>query len=228
MSQNHHTYNVVVVTIVGILGVVAIIIEYLRKRKANLFVAKIAFNRISKREFKRILGKHKYTCLTSRISSPGTGDYFQGTYEGVNACIFSIATGGKFTTTQRLAVLLKGDFSHLPHFIVKSKSFSGEVGDMLGLRKHDPSYPTPLIDKYDVISDDNTATASILTSEFVNYCLTEEGIGVEAFGGDLLIYTILDVVPENYEVAIRQAYRLVNTLGIAPEHNSNGGQESEI
>jgi len=58
--------------------------------------------------------------------------------------------------------------------------------------------------------------------------LTEEGIGVEAFGGDLLIYTILDVVPENYEVAIRQAYRLANTLGIAPEHNSNGGQESEI
>jgi len=229
MSQNHHTYNVVVVTIAGVLGVLALITEYFRKRKANLFVSKISFRRISGREFKRILGKHKYACLTSSIASPATGDYFQGTYEGVNACIFSIATGGKFTTTRRLAVLLKGNFSHLPHFIVKSKSFSGEVGDMLGLRKHDPSYPTPMIDKYDVISDDNTATASILTSEFVNYCLTEEGIGVEAFGGDLLIYTILDVVPENYDVAIRQAYRLANTLGMAFERNSDDdSQESGI
>lgn len=221
MSQNHHTYNVVVVTIVGILGVVAIITEYLRKRKADLFVAKIAFQRISGREFKRILGKHKYACLNSRIASPATGDYFQGTYEGVNSCIFSIATGGKFTTTRRLAVLLKGDFSHLPHFIVKAKSFSGEVGDMLGIRKHDPSYHTPLIDKYDVVTDDNAATASILAPEFVNYCLTEEGIGVEAFGGDLLIYTILDVVPENYELAIRQAYLLASTLGMAPVSNSD-------
>ena len=225
MSHHHHSYNVVVVTIAGILGVLAIITEYFRKRKANLFVAKIAFRRISGREFRRMLGKHKYACLTSRIASPATGDYFQGTYEGVISCIFTIATGGKYTTTRRLAVLLKGDFSHLPHFIVKSKSFSGEVGDMLGLRKHDPLYPMRLIDKYDVISDDSTATASILTSQFVDYSLTEEGIGVESFGGDLLIYTILDVVPENYEVAIRQAYRLAGLLGI--KHDTTGGKSNQ-
>lgn len=225
MSQSHHTYNVVVVTFAVVLGVLALITEYFRKRKANLFVAKIAFHRISGREFKRMLGKHKYACLTSRIASPATGDYFQGTYEDINSCLFTIATGGKFTSTRRIAVLLKDEFSHLPHFIVKSKSFSGEVGDMLGLRKHDPSYPTSLIDKYDVISDDNTATASILTSEFINYCLTEEGIGVEAFGGDFLVYTILDVVPENYEVAIRQAYGLANTLGMALERNSDDDRQ---
>jgi len=43
MSHHHHSYNVVVVTIAGIIGVLAIITEYFRKRKANLFVAKIAF-----------------------------------------------------------------------------------------------------------------------------------------------------------------------------------------
>jgi len=80
---------------------------------------RLGFQRISSREFKKLtksLGFKRF----DEWFSPATRDHYTGTFQDVNACVFSFPTNGP----AYLAVILYSDNWHLPVFQVKPKSFS--------------------------------------------------------------------------------------------------------
>jgi len=197
----------------------AAIYSFRRQRKSDSATSKLGLKKTSKRKFYTSLEKAKFSCMQSWSAPPRAHNFYHGTIGGFDTFVFSLANT---RTTSVITILLKSHFSHLPHFIIKQKSFTEEVGDMLGIRKHCPLYPFELVDKYDVSSDDDAKLASILTPEVIGYFFVNEGVWVEVLGGHLMVRNPILDDPEKYEMAINKTLRFAHLLGVNPTNRENG------
>lgn len=166
--------------------------------------------------------------MQSWSAPPRAHNFYRGTVDGFDTFVFSLANT---RTTSVITILLKSHFNHLTHFIIKPKSFTEEVGDMLGIRNHSPLYPFELIDKYDVSSDDDAKLASILTPEVIGYFFVNEGVWVEVLGGHLMVRNPILDEPEKYEIAINKTLCFAHLLGVNPmdieNSYSNNGADTD-
>lgn len=211
MSQRMSaTYNYGVLVILLILSLVTAVIWYRKKNLADAEALKLRLVRISKSEFDSVLEDRKFSCMYSWVATPATRNFFKGIINGFNTYLFSIAAT---KTTSNLSVLLKSEFTQLPNFKIKPKSFTEEVGDMLGIRNHYPAYPAELIDKYDITSDDDNKLSPILTPEIIGCFLKNEDVWVEVQRGDLMVLTTLIDDAENFKEAIEMAHTLAHLFG---------------
>lgn len=212
MSQRMSaTYNYGVLIILLFLSLVTAVLWYRRKNLADAEALKLRLVRISKSEFDCILENRKFSCMNSWVATPATRNFFKGTIDGFNTYLFSIAAT---KSTSNLSVLLKSGFSQLPNFIIKPKSFTEEVGDMLGVRNHHPAYPADLINKYNITSDDDNKLSSMLTPEIIGYFMKYEDVWVEVQRGDLMVQPTLRDDAENFTEAIEIAHTLARVFGI--------------
>ena len=167
---------------------------------------------ISRRQFDTLINRRKFSILTSRVNTPHLFQFFAGKFNGIETCIFSIGTDRYSPIT--MGVLLTSVKLQFPNFIIRPKSFSHEVGDMLGMRQHCAAIPPALIDKYDVSSEDDNRFAAELTPEIVGLFLNNEGVAVEYLSGSLLITPSLISDEKNYEPAVQSAHSFAQLLGM--------------
>jgi len=222
------TYYKVVFSALFISCIVAAIYSFRRQRKSDFATSKLGLTRATKRKFNNSKEKAKFSCMQSWSAPPRAHNFYHGTISGFDTFVFSLANT---RTTSVITVLLKSNFNHLPHFIIKPKSFTEEVGDMLGIRKHHPLYPFELIDKYDVSSDDDAKFASILTPEIIGYFFENEGVWVEVLRGHLMVRNPILDDPENYEIAINKTLCFAHLLGVnlmnVENSYSNNGADTD-
>jgi len=162
----------------------------------------LGLQRISSREFKTLtksLGFKRF----DEWFSPATRDHYTGTFQGVNACVFSIPTNGP----AYLAVIFYSDNWHLSAFQVKPKSFSDNLKSMLSSNKENYSVRQELSDDYIFVSD-TASTLPSLPPELVAEINKNDSIELETTHKALFLYDIKKITdePENYENAIQQGY----------------------
>lgn len=165
---------------------------------------------ISRREFDALLNKRKFSAITSWVNTPYLSQFFAGTHNGLNTCIFTIAKDRYTPIT--LGVLLTSLDLPFPNFTIRPKSFSQEVGDMLGIRDHRAAFPQSLMDKYDISSEDDGSISGMLTPEIVSFFLENEGLSAELQSGALLITPSLTSFEKNYGPAVQRAHALAQLL----------------
>lgn len=165
---------------------------------------------ISRREFDRLISKRRFSALTSWVNTPYLSQFFAGNVNDIDTCIFSIAKDRYSPIT--LGVLLTSVNLPFSNFIIRPKSFSQEVGDMLGVRHHHAAFPQSLIDKYDISSEDEGVLAGMLNPEIIRFFLQNEGLSAELHNGALLVTPSLTSNDENYEPAIQRAHALAQLL----------------
>jgi len=192
-----------------------------RKVKSGDITCGMGLWDISRREFEKLINKRKFSALNSWVTTPYLSQFFAGRVNGIDTCIFSIALGRHSPII--LGVLLTSTNLPLPNFIVRPKSFSQEVGDMLGIRQHHAAYPETLIDKYDVSSEDGGRFAAMLTLELIGFFLDNEGVFVEVQSGALLITRSPTSDSVNYGPAIQSAHAFAQLLGM-----NTAKQKSEV
>lgn len=199
------------------------ILRWLSKMRDEEQVKEAGLQRIGRREFDKFIGPRKFSCMHSPIFSSDTVDHYYGPLGEYNACLFTIVAGRNLTY---LTVLIRSINVEIPHFIIKPKSFTAEVRDMLGIKAHHPSLPWQLIDKYDITSTDDGIFVPMLTPEIIAYFLGNEGVWVEVAGDDLMIRHPLKGVRENYETALKRSYDLAVLLPSRP--GRRGGHAPEL
>lgn len=190
------------------------ILRWLSKMKDEEQIKEAGLQRIGRREFDKLIGPRKFSCLHSPLFSSGTIDHYYGPSGEYNTCLFTIVAGRNLTY---LTVLIPSIKVEVPHFIIKPKSFSAEVRDMLGIKEHHPALPLQLIDQYDITSTNDRIFALMLTPEIIAYFLKNEGVWVEVAGDGLMIRHPLKGVRENYETALKRSHDLAVLLENAKE-----------
>lgn len=169
---------------------------------------RLGFQRISSREFKtltRSLGFKRF----DEWFSPATRDHYTGTFQGMNACVFSFPTNGP----AYLAVILYSDNWHLPAFQVKPKSFSDNLKSMLGNNKENDSVRQAISDDYIFVSD-IISTLPSLPPELVAEINKSDSIELEITHKAMLLYDIKKFTdePENFENVLQQGYLYASTI----------------
>ncbi|BCG45619.1 hypothetical protein GEOBRER4_n0376 [Citrifermentans bremense] len=165
----------------------------------------------SRREFDALLNKRKFSALTSWVNTPYLSQFFAGTVNGMNTCVFTISRSRYSPTT--FGILLTSLDLPIPKFILKPKTFTKEVGDMLGIGDHRASFPQSLVDMYDISSEDDGTFAAMLRPEIITFFLHHEGLSVEYQNGALLVTPSLISNEQNYEPAVQRTHTLAQLLG---------------
>lgn len=212
--------NLIILILIVVLIIVGTIRWCEKRVKSGEITCGMDLWDISRREFDKLINKRKFSALNSWVNTPHLFQFFAGKFNGIETCIFSIGTDRYSPIT--FGVLLTSIKLPFPDFIIRPKSFSQEVGDMLGMRQHDAAISAPLIDKYDVSSEDDGWFAAKLTPEMVSLFLSNEGVSVEYLNGALLITPSLISNEKNYEPAVQRAHVFAQLLGI-----ETAKQESE-
>lgn len=199
--------------IIFILAIVLIVVGTIqwcdRKVKSGSIACAMGLRDMSRREFDRLIDKRKFTVLKSRVTTPHLFQFFAGKVNGTDTCIFSIAFD---RSTHRLGVVVASLNAPLPNFVIRPKSFSGEVADMLGVRQHHVGFPAVLINYYDISSEDDGKLAALLAPDMMRFLLENEGVSIEVRSGALLVLPSLASKPSNYEPAIQRAYAFAQLL----------------
>ncbi len=164
---------------------------------------RLGFQRISSREFKKLtksLGFKRF----DEWFSPATRDHYTGTFQDVNACVFSFPTNGP----AYLAVILYSDNWHLPVFQVKPKSFSDNLKSMLGNSKENDPVRQAISDDYIIVSD--TTLPPVLVAEINK----SDSIELEIIHKAMFLYDIKKITdePENYDKVLQQGYLYASTM----------------
>lgn len=167
---------------------------------------------ITRSEFDKLISKRKFSALTSWINTPYLSYFYAGKFNELETCIFSI--GKDRYSPPTFGVLMTSISLPFPNFIIEPKSFTQEVGDMLGMREHFAAIPASLIDKYEVKSEDEGIFASKLTQEIISMFLNNEGVSVEYLNGALLVTPPLISEEKNYEPAVQLAHAFALSLGV--------------
>lgn len=204
--------NLIVFILIIVLIVIGTIQWCERKVKSGDITCGMGLRDISRREFDKLINKRKFSVLNSWVATPYLSQFFAGRVKGIDTCIFSISVGRYSPII--LGVLLTSINLPSPNFVIRPKSFSQEVGDMLGMRQHHTAYPETLIDKYDVSSEDDGRFAAMLTPEIIRFLLDNEGVSVEVLDGDLFVTPSLISDPQNYEPAIERVHAIAQMLGV--------------
>ncbi len=167
---------------------------------------------ITRSEFDNLINKRKFSALNSWVNTPYLFQFYAGKFNELETCIFSIGKGRY--TPPFLGVLITSISLPFPDFIIKPKSLTQEVGDMLGVREHHAVIPASLIDNYDVSSEDDGRFAAKLTPDIVSLFLHNEGVSVEYLNGALLVTPTLISEEKNYEPAVQLAHAFAYSLGV--------------
>lgn len=167
---------------------------------------------ITRSEFDKLIMKRKFSALNSWVNTPYISQFYAGKFNELETCIFSLVEG-RYSPTY-LGVLITSIDLPFPNFIVRPKSFTQEVGDMLGVRDHHVTIPASLIDKYDVTSEDDGRFASELRPKIISLFLSNEGVSVEYLNGALLVISTLTGEEKNYESAVQLAHDFAQSLGV--------------
>lgn len=167
---------------------------------------------ITRSEFDKLINKRKFSALNSWVNTPYLFQFYAGKFNELETCIFSI--GKSRYSPPTLGVLITSLSLPFPNFIIGPKSFTQEVGDMLGTREHFAAIPASLIDKCEVKSEDDGRFASKLTPEIISMFLNNEGVSVEYLDGALLVTTPLISEEKNYERAVLLAHSFAQSLGV--------------
>ena len=167
---------------------------------------------ITRNEFDKLINKRKFSALNSWVSTPYLAYFYAGKFNELETCIFSI--GKDRYSPPTFGVLITSISLPFPNFVISPKSFTQEVGDMLGMRAHSAAIPASLKDKYDVKSEEDGRFASMLTPEIVSMFLNNEGVSVEYLDGALLVTPSLISEEKNYEPAVRFAHAFALSLGV--------------
>ncbi|MBJ6802807.1 hypothetical protein [Geomonas propionica] len=168
---------------------------------------------ISRHEFDALFNERKFSALTSWVNTPYLSQFFAGAVNGINTCVFTISRSRYSPIT--LGVLLTSLNLAIPNFILRTKTFTEEVGDMLGIGEHHASFPQSLLDMYEISSEDEGTFAAMLRPETVTFFLQHEGMSAEYRDGALLVTPSLISNDQNYEPAVRLAHALAQLLGQA-------------
>lgn len=167
---------------------------------------------ITRNEFDKLINKRKFSALNSWVNTPYLYEFYAGKFNELETCIFSI--GRDRYSPHTLGVLISSIDLPFPNFIVRPKSFTQEVGDMLGMRDHYAAIPASLIEKYDVKSEDYGKLASQLSMEIVSMFLNNEDVSVEYLDGALLVTPTLICEEKNYEPAVQLAHAFAQSFGV--------------
>ena len=168
---------------------------------------------ITRSEFDKLINKRKFSALNSWVNTPYLFQFYAGKFNELETCIFSIGKD-RYSGPPTLGVLTTSISLSFPNFIISPKSFTQEIGDMLGMRDHCAAIPASLIDKYDVKSEDDGRFASKLTPEIVSMFLNNEDVSVEYLNGALLVTPTLISEEKNYESAVQLAHAFALSLGV--------------
>ncbi len=177
--------NLIIIILIAVLIVVGTLYWCGKKVKSGELTCRMNLCDITRSEFDKLINKRKFSALNSWVNTPYLFQFFAGKFNELETCIFSIGTDRYSPPT--LGVLITSINLSFPNFIISPKSFTQEVGDMLGMREHYAAIPASLIDKYDVSSEDDGRFAAKLTPEIVSLFLNSEGVSVEYLNGALLI-----------------------------------------
>jgi len=167
---------------------------------------------ITRSEFDKLINKRKFSALNSWVNTPYLSYFYAGKFNELETCIFSIGKDRYIPPT--LGVLITSISLPFPNFNIRPKSFTQEVGDMLGMREQFAAIPASVIDKYDVKSEDDGRLASKLTPEIISIFLNNEGVSVEYLNGALLVTPPLISEEKNYEPAVQLAHAFAQSLGV--------------
>jgi hypothetical protein len=167
---------------------------------------------ITRSEFDKLINKRKFSALNSWVNTPFLSYFYSGKFNELDTCIFSI--GKDRYNPPTFGVLITSIRLPFPNFIVRPKSFTQEVGDMLGMREHFAAIPALLIDKYEVKSEDEGMFASKLTPEIISMFLNNEDVTVEYLNGALLVTPTLISEEKNYESAVQLAHAFARSFGV--------------
>lgn len=167
---------------------------------------------ITRSEFDKLINNRKFSALNSWINTPYLFQFYAGKFNELETCIFSIGKDRYCSPT--LGVLITSINLPCPNFIIRPKSFTQEVGDMLGTREHYAAIPASIIGKYDVKSEDDGRFASKMTPEIVGMFLNNEDVSVEYLDGALLVTPTLVSEEKNYESAVQLAHAFALSLGV--------------
>jgi len=99
---------------------------------------------ITRSEFDKLINKRKFSALNSWVNTPYLFQFYAGKFNELETCIFSIGKNRYCPPT--LGVLITSISLPFPNFIIRPKSFTQEVGDILGMREHSAAIPASLID----------------------------------------------------------------------------------
>jgi len=174
---------------------------------------------ITRSEFDKLINKRKFSALNSWVNTPYLFPFYAGKFNELETCIFGICKDRYSPPT--LGVLITSINLPFPNFIIRPKSFTQDVRDMLGMQDRYATIPASLIDKFDVKSEDDGRFASNLTPEIVNMLLNNEDVSVEYLDGSLLVTTTLiseEKISEEkyYESAVQLAHAFALSLGVSP------------
>lgn len=196
-----------------------------RKVPSGQITCGMGLKDISRCEFDVLINHRKFSAITSWVNTPYLSQFFAGTVNGLNTCIFTIAKDRYTPVT--LGVLMTSLNLSFPNFIIRPKSFSQEVGDMLGIRDHRTAFPQSLMDKYDISSEDGGTLADMLTPEIIRFFLENEGMSAEFHSGTLLVTPSLISHDENHEPAVQRAHALALLLGGRGQCNTSQPERVE-
>lgn len=162
----------------------------------------LGLQRISASEFKSLtksLGFNRFDAWFS----PATRDHYTGTFQGLNACVFSFQTNGP----AYLAVIFYSDDWQLPVLQVKPKSISVKLKSMFRGNTENKTVKQVLSDDYN-IEFNTTSSPQSLTPKLVAEINKSDSIELEATHKALFLYDHkkFSDEPENYENAIQQGH----------------------
>ena len=183
-----------------------------KKVKSGDLTCGMGLRDITRREFDKLLGERKFSALNSWVTTPYLSQFYAGKFNELETCIFTIVEGRY--SPPLLAVLITSASVPFPNFVIRPKSFTQEVGDMLGVREHHAAIPASLIDKYDVSSEDDEKFSSQLMAEIVCLFLHNEGVSVQFLNGALLVILPLISEEKNYEPAVQLAHAFAESFGV--------------
>lgn len=205
------------IAIVALLAVLAFADWRRRSGQVRSATGALGLVGIERDDFREMVGGRKFSCLHSWVNTPYPMEFFRGVRDGVSFCLFSIGRGRNLTY---LAVLVLSGKEDLPHFVIKPKSFTEEVGDMMGWRSHPAAYPSELLNYYDVSSETAEAVAPVFTQEMIGFFLTNEGTWAEVVSGALMVEHPLKSDPAQFETAITRTFALAKLLGMCGGHET--------
>lgn len=214
-SRHRKRDNVKLANLIMILIAVLIVVGTLywcsKKVKSGGLTCGMNLWDITRGEFDKLVNKRMFSALNSWVNTPYLSYFYAGKFNELDTCIFTIVEGRY--SPPFLVVLITSIRLPFPNFVIRPKSFTQEVGDMLGVREHHAAIPAALIDKYDVSSEDDERFASQMTAQIVSMFLNNGDVSVEYLDGALLVTTRLISEEKNYQPAVQLAHAFAQSLG---------------
>ena len=169
---------------------------------------------LREKQFATYLDKSKFTYLNPKIASIALSQYYKGSFNGYQICIFNMIPPGD-RIARNTALHFQFETTKLPHFTIRPGKITDKVAEVFehGHGKIDFPHQSRFSDHYVVKGEDESAIRNILNPSAINVLSQIDSLNIESSGNELLVYQEYRTAkPHEYRAFLARTTALVTAL----------------